>query len=134
MTKLNENTTGFRIRKARLSIPLKQKEFAKLINVTPNYLGLAERGQKHPSKNLLAKIANVTQKNYEWLLTGKEPENQTSKEPEDQTSNVTIPTGYIMIPIPDTGVDMNTIRKTLKMLYDLIPPNHTTNPYFSPHT
>lgn len=133
MTKLNENTTGFRIRKARLSIPLKQKEFAKLINVTPNYLGLAERGQKHPSKNLLAKIANVTQKNYEWLLTGKEPENQTSKEPENQTSNITVPTGYIMIPIPEAGIDMNTIRKTLKMLYDLIPPNqttenHTTNP------
>lgn len=71
MKKIDESTVGGRIRKTRSSFALKQKELAVQLDISSNYLGLVERGEKTPSKPLLKKIADITGVSYKWLLTGE---------------------------------------------------------------
>lgn len=71
MKKLDESTIGGRIRKSRSNLVLMQKEFAERLNVSSNYLGMVERGEKNPSEQLLKQIADVTGVSYKWLLTGE---------------------------------------------------------------
>ena len=78
---LDETTTGGRIRKCRIDAGKNLKEFAKLINISPNHLGLVERGEKNASMVILKKIADATGVSYKWLNEGKgekpEPANGT---------------------------------------------------------
>lgn len=77
MKKLEENTVGYRIRRARELAGIKQKELAGGLGVTAVYLGMVERGDRMPSSVLLNKIADLTGKSYLWLLNGME-ENESS--------------------------------------------------------
>lgn len=72
MIETNENTLGGRIRLARASTNEKIKDLAEAVGITPNYLGLIERGAKKPSLNLLRKISENTGVSYTWLLNGSE--------------------------------------------------------------
>lgn len=74
MKKPEEGSVGYRIREARESVGINQKELAKMVGVTSSYMGMIERGDlgKNPSGILLNKIAQVTGKSYHWLLDGRE--------------------------------------------------------------
>lgn len=67
MIRTDENTIGFRVRKARGRLGMKQNEFAKLLGVQPSYLSRVERNAGTPSENLLMKVADLTGTAYSWL-------------------------------------------------------------------
>lgn len=70
MVKADVSSLGGRIRKSRIDKHMKMKDFAKMIGITPNYLGLVERGVKQPSPQLLVQIAENVDVPYTWLLNG----------------------------------------------------------------
>lgn len=68
MNKRQEKTIGERIKSARRSINMNQRQFAEIIEVGPNYLSRIECGSSKPSNGLLYMIAQKTRTSYEWLI------------------------------------------------------------------
>ena len=77
----DEATIGGRVRKSRLDAGYTIKDFAPLIGVSPNHLGLVERGDKHASFKLLQKIAEITDTPYQWLMKGTQQEPKKIENP-----------------------------------------------------
>lgn len=67
MAKLSEDSVGYRIRIARCSINLTQKQLAEAVGVGSNYIAMVERGKKNPSEELIFKIARVTHTTAKWI-------------------------------------------------------------------
>jgi len=67
MKKIDLNSVGGRIRKARTDSSLTIKELSKRINISLTYLGMIERGERNPSDQMLACIAEVTGTPVDWL-------------------------------------------------------------------
>ncbi|GAU08109.1 helix-turn-helix domain-containing protein [Desulfoplanes formicivorans] len=67
----NQNSFAFRLRKARESIGITQKELAKKIGVVPNSVQNYEGGT-FPKGDVVAKIAEALNVSTDWLLSGKE--------------------------------------------------------------
>lgn len=61
---------GRRIRELR-GFDMTQKEFARRIGVSQNYLSMMERGQVEIGAGILLKISRGFARNLEWLLTGE---------------------------------------------------------------
>jgi repressor LexA len=61
---------GVRIRKARLSLGLTQKEFASSLGIVQGFLSGIETGRKVPSDTLLIALTHTYGINREWLLDG----------------------------------------------------------------
>lgn len=53
------DTIGKNIRKYRLSKKLTQEDLAEKINLSPNYIGMIERGEKTPSLETFISILNA---------------------------------------------------------------------------
>lgn len=77
----DEATIGGRVRKSRLDTGYTIKDFAPLIGVSPNHLGLVERGEKQASFKLLQKIAEITDTPYQWLMKGIQQETKKTENP-----------------------------------------------------
>lgn len=84
MKNLDKSTVGGRIRKCRMDSAQNQKELAKQVGISANYLGLVERGEKNASIALLREIAKVTGVSYKWLYTGEEDQPEASKDSESE--------------------------------------------------
>jgi tetratricopeptide (TPR) repeat protein len=69
----NPAAVGTRIRTARLAAGLKQRELT-FEGCTPAYLSRVEAGQRIPSLQILAKLAERLSTTAEFLATGKHPE------------------------------------------------------------
>lgn len=52
-------TVGQNIKKYRIEKGIKQEALAEMADLTPNYIGMLERGDKTPSLNTLVNIANA---------------------------------------------------------------------------
>jgi transcriptional regulator with XRE-family HTH domain len=61
---------GRRIRELR-GFDMTQKDFARRIGVSQNYLSLMERGKVEIGAVILLRIARKFEKGLEWLLTGE---------------------------------------------------------------
>ncbi len=61
---------GRRVRELR-GFDLRQKDFAKFIGVSQNYLSLMERGKVEIGATILLRLSRVAGKSLEWLLTGE---------------------------------------------------------------
>lgn len=85
MITMDESTLGGRIRAARISIGEKIRDFAPKVDVTANYLSLAERGIRNPSAVLVQRIADVTGKDFNWLMQGQQPAVPAKRMPSPQT-------------------------------------------------
>lgn len=70
MKKLDLDTVGGRIRKTRQDAKLSMQAFAEKINITGNYVGLIERGDREPSSALLRRISSAMGVSYGWLAKG----------------------------------------------------------------
>lgn len=70
MVKCDENTLGGKIRTARMKKHMKMKQLATQAGITPNYLGLIERGKKTPANDLAIKIANALEITPQELING----------------------------------------------------------------
>lgn len=64
---------GRRIRELR-GLYTKQKDFAKSVGVSQNYLSVIEHGKAEVGATVLLRIGRVGGKSLEWLLTGDERE------------------------------------------------------------
>src|SRR6185369_13067199 len=61
---------GARIRQARLSLGLTQKQFAASLGIVQGFLSGLETGSKHPSDTLLIALTHTYGLNPEWLSHG----------------------------------------------------------------
>ena len=82
------NEIGNRIKKLRLSLGLKQVQFAQHIRVSQGYLAEVEKGKKTPSSRVLLAVSTVFGIDEDWLRTGRGRKNrpedmQLSKEERD---------------------------------------------------
>ena len=64
-------TVGRRIRELR-GFDLTQKELARRIGISQNYLSTMERGKVQIGSEILLRISREFGKSIEWLLTGVE--------------------------------------------------------------
>ena len=62
--------TGARIRKARITLGLTQKEFASSLGIVQGFLSGIETGRKHPSDTLLIALTHTFGINPAWLSQG----------------------------------------------------------------
>ena len=64
-------TVGRRIRELR-GFDMTQKEFARRIGISQNYLSTMERGNVQIGSEILLKMSREFGKTIEWLLTGED--------------------------------------------------------------
>lgn len=66
---MNITTIGKNIRKYRKKNELRQEDLAEMANLSPNYVGMIERGEKVPSLETFIIIANALGVSADMLLT-----------------------------------------------------------------
>jgi transcriptional regulator with XRE-family HTH domain len=64
-------SVGRRVRELRGLFTM-QKDFAKRIGISQNYLSVIEHGKAEVGAEVLLRISRVAGKSLEWLLTGEE--------------------------------------------------------------
>lgn len=62
-------TIGKNIRKYRIKSKLRQEDLAEKVGISPNYMGIVERGEKIPSLETFIIIANALGVSADMLLT-----------------------------------------------------------------
>ncbi len=63
---------GHRIRNERIALGMTQAEFAKLLGISPSYLGALERGTRPVSRSIMNRLHEKTHISYDYLLDGLE--------------------------------------------------------------
>lgn len=109
--KMDENTIGGRIRKARMDKKIKIKEFAAILQINPNYLGMVELGKKVPSKRLLERIAENTDASYDWLLKG--PEDKPKEKISASSSHCTVASVDLQLLLPIIMVKLSYSKELI---------------------
>ena len=69
---------GQRIRGTRKQSNLKITVFSEMVGASANHISMIESGKRAPSKELLKKIAEVTNTSYSWLKNGPKAKNNLS--------------------------------------------------------
>lgn len=62
---------GKRIKNIRESMNMSKEEFAKLLGISGQYLGVVERGKSYLSIEKLEKLCNLTNLSSDFILFGK---------------------------------------------------------------
>ena len=62
---------GKRIRNIRIDMNLSKKDFAKLLEISPQYLGMIEKGNGTLSVEKLEVLCNLTNLSADYILFGK---------------------------------------------------------------
>ena len=70
-------STGERLRGIRESMKMNREEFSEKIDITDSFLGQTERGERALSVKTLRKVVRYTGISADYLLFGKETNNQT---------------------------------------------------------
>lgn len=70
-------STGERLRGIRESMKMNREEFSEKIDITDSFLGQIERGERALSVKTLRKVVRYTGVSADYLLFGKENNNQT---------------------------------------------------------
>ena len=68
---------GHRIRNERIALGMTQSEFAKLLGISPSYLGALERGTRPVSRSIMNRLNEKTHISYDYLLEGLEKPDDT---------------------------------------------------------
>ena len=69
--------TGERLRGVRESMKMNREEFSEKIDITDSFLGQIERGERALSVKTLRKIVKYTGVSADYLLFGKDTNNET---------------------------------------------------------
>ena len=75
---------GHRIRNERIALGMTQAEFARLLGISPSYLGALERGTRPVSRSIMNRLHEKTHISYDYLLEGLE----TPKPPASRLQNI----------------------------------------------
>ena len=70
---------GHRIRNERIALGMTQSEFAKLLGISPSYLGALERGTRPVSRSIMNRLHEKTHISYDYLLEGLEKPDDTCR-------------------------------------------------------
>ncbi len=73
----DDMSTGERLRGIRESMKMNREEFSEKIDITDSFLGQIERGERALSVKTLRKVVRYTGISADYLLFGKESNNQT---------------------------------------------------------
>lgn len=63
---------GHRIRNERIALGMTQAEFARMLGISPSYLGALERGTRPVSRSIMNRLHEKTHISYDYLLEGLE--------------------------------------------------------------
>lgn len=63
------NKVGKNIRKYRVSKKLRQDDLAEMVGISPNYIGMIERGEKTPSLETFIAILNALEISADMVLS-----------------------------------------------------------------
>lgn len=77
---MNLKTIGANIRKYRTQRKLRQDQLAEMTNLSTNYIGMLERGEKIPALETFLKIANALQVSADMLLVDVQYNGYTVKD------------------------------------------------------
>ena len=66
---MNLNTIGKNIKKYRLAKKLRQEDLAEKTDLSTNYIGMLERGEKIPSLETLINILNILEISADMVLS-----------------------------------------------------------------
>lgn len=66
---MNLDTIGQNIRKYRLANKMRQEDLAEKVNLSANYIGMIERGEKIPSLETFIDIINALQVSSDMILS-----------------------------------------------------------------
>lgn len=81
MTDIKEPVhVGVRIKKARNTLGMTQKNMADRLGVSLNYLSMLERGDRSPSLNIIKKISVMSGVSAGWILYGAEYTEQDNED------------------------------------------------------
>lgn len=73
---------GKKLKKLRLEKKINQSELGEIISVSPSTIGMYERDQRFPDKDILIKIADYFEVSVDYLLGRTDERNITKKKPE----------------------------------------------------
>ena len=76
---------GKRIKQAREFKGLKQKDFASQLNIDTSQYSKIESGKLLPTLNQVIEIGRILDVSYDWIITGKEINNESSNLKESNT-------------------------------------------------
>ena len=72
---LDYKEIGVRVRNERTALNLSREKFAEMIDLSVNYVGQIERGEKRFSVDTVAKISECLHSSLDYLVKGIEPNN-----------------------------------------------------------
>lgn len=78
---MDKKEIGLRVKRIRESMHLSKEEFAKLLGISGQYLGIVERGESCFSIEKLEKLCKLTHLSADYILFGKDYKlpNKTNK-------------------------------------------------------
>jgi transcriptional regulator with XRE-family HTH domain len=71
---MDANNFSSRLRRTRMTAGLHGKDLAKQAGISPPFLSQIEKGQRHPSDDVLMRLAHALKVSDHWLLTGEHPQ------------------------------------------------------------
>lgn len=109
---INSEGIGSRIREIRGDRT--QKVFGQFMGATQSYISDLERGKALPSISFLARLAEISGRSYDWILTGKEELDVPTIPPLEEEK----PPPFAVVEI-----DYTHIQGLINMLHDADPPD-----------
>ncbi len=109
---VNSEGIGSRIREIRGERT--QKVFGQIIGATQSYISDLERGKSLPSVSFLARLAEISGRSYDWILTGKEALDVPTIPPLEEEKPP---------PPAVVKIDYTHIQGLINMLHDADPPD-----------
>lgn len=111
---------GRKLKELRLERKINQSELGEIIGISPSTVGMYERDQRFPDKDILSKIADYFEVSVDYLL-GRTDERNVHKEKTKLDPGVkTIAAHRINIneDLPDDAIEkINEYIKMVEMLY-----------------
>lgn len=111
---------GRKLKELRLEKKINQSELGEIIGISPSTVGMYERDQRFPDKDILGKIADYFEVSVDYLLGRTDERNLNTEKPKLDESITTINAKKINIDedLPDEAIDkINEYIKMVEMMY-----------------
>lgn len=111
---------GKKLKELRLEKKINQSELGEIIGISPSTVGMYERDQRFPDKDILGKLADYFGVTVDYLLGRTDERNLHKEKPKLDSSIKTIAAHRINIneDLPDDAIDkINEYIKMVELMY-----------------
>lgn len=111
---------GRKLKELRLERKINQSELGEIIGISPSTVGMYERDQRFPDKDILSKIADYFEVSVDYLLGRTDERNIHKEKPKLDEGIKTIAAHRINIneDLPDDAIEkINDYIKMVEMMY-----------------